>query len=120
LGRGFLTGAIRTFDDVDGRRAAHPRFQKENFDQNRALVVKIEEIAAEKKCTPAQLVLAWLLAQGDDVVPIPGTKHRRYLEENVGAAAVRLLPEDLGLLGQLGSMTAGERYPPGGLTSVNR
>ena len=76
LGRGFLTGAIQTFADVDGRRAAHPRFQKENFDRNRELVAKIEAIAAEKKCTPSQLALAWLLAQGDDVVAIAGTRYK--------------------------------------------
>src|SRR6202453_4328635 len=76
LGRGSLTGAIQTLADVDGRRAAHPRFQKENFDRNRELVAQIEAIAAEKKCTPSQLALAWLLAQGDDVVAIAGTRYK--------------------------------------------
>ena len=87
LGRGFLTGAIQTFADVDGRRAAHPRFQEANFAQNRALVARIEAMAAEKGCTPSQLALGWLLAQGPDVVAIPGTRYPRRLDENVGAAA---------------------------------
>jgi aryl-alcohol dehydrogenase-like predicted oxidoreductase len=120
LGRGFLTGAIKTFDDVDGRRAAHPRFQKENFDRNRALVAKIEEIAAEKKCTPAQLVLAWLLAQGDDVVAIPGTRYKERFDENLGALKVRLSSEDVTRISAAvpkGS-AAGTRYPAGGMAGV--
>ena len=88
LGRGFLTGAIKTFDDVDGRRAAHPRFQKENFDRNRELVAKIEAIAAEKGCTPAQLTLAWLLARGDWGDPRNALSAR--LDENLGALRVSL------------------------------
>ena len=81
LGRGFLTGVIKTLGDVDGRRAAHPRFQKENFGRNRELVGKIEGIAAEKGCTPAQITLAWVLAQGPDVVAIPGTRYVKRLDE---------------------------------------
>jgi aryl-alcohol dehydrogenase-like predicted oxidoreductase len=95
LGRGFLTGAIQSFADVDGRRAAHPRFQQENFEQNRALVAKIEAIAQQKGCTPAQLTLAWLLAQGPDVVAIPGTRYAARLDENIGALNVRLSPEEV-------------------------
>jgi aryl-alcohol dehydrogenase-like predicted oxidoreductase len=120
LGRGFLTGAIRTFDDVDGRRAAHPRFQKENFDHNRALVEKIEVIAREKSCTPAQLVLAWLLAQGDDVTAIPGTRYPARLEENLGALKVSLSAEDVARISAAvpKGAAAGTRYPAGGMNSV--
>ena len=75
LGRGFLTGALQTLEDIDGRRAAHPRFQAANFATNRALVAKVEALAAKKGCTPAQITLAWLLAQGEDVVTIPGTRY---------------------------------------------
>jgi aryl-alcohol dehydrogenase-like predicted oxidoreductase len=95
LGRGFLTGALRSQDDIDGRRAAHPRFQPEHFDHNRALVARIEAIAAEKSCTPAQLTLAWLLAQGDDVVAIPGTRRADRLNENLGALRVHLSAADV-------------------------
>ena len=91
LGRGFLTGAIKSFADIDGRRAAHPRFQEQNFDQNRALVAKIEAVAAEKGCTPSQVTLAWLLAQGPDVVAIPGTRYASRLDENVGRAEGQLV-----------------------------
>src|ERR1700733_15015802 len=92
LGRGFLTGAIQTFADVDGRRAAHPRFQEANFAQNRELVGRIEAMAAEKGCTPSQVALAWLLAQGPDVVAIPGTRYPHRLDENLGALRVKLTP----------------------------
>jgi aryl-alcohol dehydrogenase-like predicted oxidoreductase len=120
LGRGFLTGSIKTFDDVDGRRAAHPRFQKENFDRNRTLVAKIEAIAAEKKCTPAQLVLAWLLAQGDDVTAIPGTRYPARLDENLGALKVSLSPEDVARIDAAvpKGAAAGTRYPAGGMAGV--
>lgn len=120
LGRGFLTGAIKTFDDVDGRRAAHPRFQKENFDQNRALVAKIEEIAKEKACTPAQLVLAWLLAQGDDVTAIPGTRYPDRLDENLGALKVSLSADDVARIDAAvpKGAAAGTRYPAGGMAGV--
>jgi aryl-alcohol dehydrogenase-like predicted oxidoreductase len=92
LGRGFLTGQIKRFEDLpeDDYRRSSPRFQGENFQRNLALVKQVEEIAREKQCTPAQLALAWVLAQGDDIVPIPGTKRRKYLQENVGALEVVL------------------------------
>ena len=120
LGRGFLTGAIREFADVDGRRAAHPRFQEANFAQNRALVAKIEAKAAAKVCTPAQLTLAWLLAQGDDVVAIPGTRYLPRLEENLGALSVRLDAAEAAEISALvpPEAVAGTRYPAGGMKGV--
>jgi aryl-alcohol dehydrogenase-like predicted oxidoreductase len=114
LGRGFLTGGIRNPDEVKGdRRAQHPRFQAEHFARNRALVDRVEALAGEKGCTPAQLVLAWLLAQGPDVVPIPGTKRQERLEDNLGALQVRLSAEDVRRISEaipLGA-AAGDRYP---------
>src|SRR5207245_6191035 len=97
LGRGFLTGQIKRFEDLaaDDYRRFSPRFQGENFQKNLDLVRRVEEIAGEKKCKPSQLALAWVLAQGEDVVPIPGTKHRKYLEENVAALDVKLTEDDL-------------------------
>jgi aryl-alcohol dehydrogenase-like predicted oxidoreductase len=120
LGRGFLTGAIKTFADVDGRRAAHPRFQEQNFDRNRALVAKIEAVAAEKSCTPSQVTLAWLLAQGPDVVAIPGTRYAARLDENVGALNVKLSPEDVARISAAvpAGAAAGTRYPAGGMAGV--
>jgi len=120
LGRGFLTGAIQSLDDVDGRRAAHPRFQAENFATNRALVGKIEAIAAEKSCTPAQITLAWLLAQGPDVVAIPGTRHAARLDENIGALAVSLSDDDIARIAAAvpTGAAAGTRYPAGGMAGV--
>jgi aryl-alcohol dehydrogenase-like predicted oxidoreductase len=120
LGRGFLTGAIKTFADVDGRRAAHPRFQQENFDHNRALVAKIEEIAKEKGCTPAQVTLAWLLAQGPDVVAIPGTRYPQRCDENVGALHVKLNADDVARMSAAvpTGAAAGTRYPAGGMKGV--
>jgi aryl-alcohol dehydrogenase-like predicted oxidoreductase len=120
LGRGLLTGSIKTFDDVDGRRAAHPRFQKQNFDHNRALVEKIEAIAKEKSCTPAQLVLAWLLAQGDDVTAIPGTRYPARLDENLGALKIVLSAQDVARIDAAvpKGAVAGTRYPAGGMSSV--
>ena len=120
LGRGFLTGAIQTLADVDGRRAAHPRFQEANFAANRALVAKIEAIAAEKGCTPAQLTLAWLLAQGPDVVPIPGTRYPKRLAENLGALSVTLSAEDVARISSAvpRGAAAGTRYPAGGMAAV--
>lgn len=120
LGRGFLTGAITSFADIDGRRAQHPRFQQQNFDHNRALAAKIEAFAAEKRCTPAQLTLAWLLAQGDDVVAIPGTRKAARLDENVGALQVKLTPDEVARISEAvppGS-AAGTRYPAGGMSAV--
>ena len=120
LGRGFLTGAIQTFGDVDGCRAAHPRFQKENFDQNRALVAKIEALAAKKGCTPSQLTLAWLLAQGLDVVAIPGTRYPARFDENLGALNVTLLPAEVAEISAAvpTGAAAGTRYPAGGMGGV--
>jgi aryl-alcohol dehydrogenase-like predicted oxidoreductase len=120
LGRGFLTGAIRDFAQVDGRRAAHPRFQEANFAANRALVAKIEAIAAEKGCTPSQLALAWLLAQGEDVVAIPGTRRLDRIEENLGALAVTLTAEEVGRISAAvpAGAAAGLRYPPGAMKAV--
>jgi len=120
LGRGFLTGAIQTLADIDGRRSAHPRFQEQNFDQNRALVAKIEAIAAAKGCTPAQLTLAWLLAQGDDVVAIPGTRYLPRLQENLGALTVSLSAAELAEIDAAvpAGSAAGTRYPAGGMAGV--
>jgi aryl-alcohol dehydrogenase-like predicted oxidoreductase len=120
LGRGFLTGAIKDFADVDSRRAAHPRFQQENFARNRALVAKIEALAAEKRCTPAQITLAWLLAQGDDVVAIPGTRYVKRLEENLGALNVTLSQDDLSAIAKAipAGAASGERYPAAAMKAV--
>jgi aryl-alcohol dehydrogenase-like predicted oxidoreductase len=120
LGRGFLTGAIKTFADIDGRRAAHPRFQEQNFEQNRALVAKIEEIAAAKGCTPSQVTLAWLLAQGPDVVAIPGTRYAARLDENTGALNVALSAAEVARISAAVPVgaAAGTRYPAGGMAGV--
>jgi aryl-alcohol dehydrogenase-like predicted oxidoreductase len=123
LGRGFLTGQFRTIDDLppDDYRRNAPRFQGENFAKNLDLVKKIEELAKVKGCTPSQLALAWVLAQGEDIVPIPGTKRIEYLEENLGAIDVKLTPEDLDQINAilpLGS-AAGDRYPAQALKAVN-
>jgi aryl-alcohol dehydrogenase-like predicted oxidoreductase len=124
LGRGFLTGQFKTFEDLapDDYRRHSPRFQSENFQKNLDLVRRIEEIAASKGCTPAQLALAWVLAQGEDIVPIPGTKRRKYLEENVGAVDVKLTPEDLKRIDEVApkGAAAGTRYPEASMASVNR
>jgi aryl-alcohol dehydrogenase-like predicted oxidoreductase len=123
LGRGFLTGRFRSFEDLpeDDYRRDSPRFQGENFQRNLDLVVRVEEIARRKKCTPAQLALAWLLAQGDDLVPIPGTKQRRYLEQNVAALDVELTPPDLEEIEEVApkGVAAGERYQEAGMRTVN-
>ncbi|HSN12615.1 MAG TPA: aldo/keto reductase [Propionibacteriaceae bacterium] len=121
LGRGFLSGQIRSIDDMepDDWRRHHPRFQGENFAKNLELVDRITEIAREKGVSPSQLALAWVLAQGDDVVPIPGTKHERYLRENLGALDVELTADDLARIdaaAPFGS-TAGDRYAD--MSSVN-
>jgi aryl-alcohol dehydrogenase-like predicted oxidoreductase len=124
LGRGFLTGQIKRFEDLaeDDYRRISPRFQGENFQRNFALVKRIEEIAREKKCTPAQLALAWVLAQGDDIVPIPGTKRRRYLQENVAALDIALTSQDLARIGEIAphEAVAGARYPDWAMEMVNR
>ncbi|HEV2550863.1 MAG TPA: aldo/keto reductase [Stellaceae bacterium] len=123
LGRGLLTGAIRSAADIAGdRRGQHPRFMAENLGRNRALVERIEAVAREKSCTPAQLVLAWLLAQGPDIVPIPGTKRRERLDENLGALAVRLSPADVARISAAvpPGAAAGSRYPEGHMKAVYR
>jgi aryl-alcohol dehydrogenase-like predicted oxidoreductase len=122
LGRGFLTGQFKRFEDLsenDFRRRS-PRFQGENFQRNLDLVERVKQIAEEKGCTPGQLALAWLLARGKDVVPIPGTKRINYLEENVAAQNVRLTPEDMRRLDEAApkGVTAGDRYPD--MSTVNR
>jgi aryl-alcohol dehydrogenase-like predicted oxidoreductase len=122
LGRGLLTGDIPDFDNLaeGDTRGRHPRFMGENFAKNRALVEQIKAIAREKNCTPAQLVLAWLLAQGPDVIPIPGTKHIARLEENLGALEVRLTSADIDRISAaipIGA-AAGTRYPEGGMRGV--
>ncbi len=120
LGRGFLTGAIQTFADIDGRRAQHPRFQEQNFDQNRALVAKIEDMAKGKGCTPAQLTLAWLLAQGPDIVTIPGTRRIDRMDENLGALNVSLTTQEVAAISAAipAGAAAGTRYPAGGMAGV--
>jgi aryl-alcohol dehydrogenase-like predicted oxidoreductase len=122
LGRGFLSGQITSIDDLaeDDFRRRGPRFQGDNFQKNLDLVAKVEEIADDKGVTPSQLALAWVLAQGDDVVPIPGTKHVKYLEENVGAAGVQLTGDDLRGIDEAfpKGATAGDRYPD--MSTVNR
>jgi aryl-alcohol dehydrogenase-like predicted oxidoreductase len=124
LGRGFLTGRFRRFEDLpaDDYRRNQPRFQGANFQKNLDLVAHLEQVAQQKKCTRSQLALAWLLAQGKDVVPIPGTKRVQYLEENVGALDVTLTPEDLRRIDASApqGVAAGQRYPEGGMATVNR
>ncbi len=124
LGRGFLAGRFKSFDDLapDDWRRSNPRFQGENFQKNLDLVARIEEIAAEKGGTPAQLALAWVLAQGEDIVPIPGTKRRQYVQENVGALDVEITPEDLERLDEIApkGVAAGERYAEAAMATVNR
>jgi aryl-alcohol dehydrogenase-like predicted oxidoreductase len=121
LGRGFLTGEIKRFEDLaeDDYRRHSPRFQGENFNKNLELVKKIEEVAAGKDCTPAQLALAWTLAQGEDIVPIPGTKKRNRLEENMGAINIELTEEDLRAINDIAPNVAGLRYPAEMMKSVN-
>jgi len=120
LGRGFLTGQIKRPEDIQEGdwRKNHPRFQGENFQKNLDLVTRVTALARKKRCTPGQLALAWLLAQGDDIVPIPGTKHRTYIEENVGALNVTLSGAELEELDEVGS-AAGARYPERGMRTVN-
>jgi aryl-alcohol dehydrogenase-like predicted oxidoreductase len=122
LGRGFLTGTIQSDGDLvagDARRR-HPRFQDENFRMNQAIAERVRELAAKKSVTPAQLALAWLLAKGKSIVPIPGTKRRSYLEEDLGAVSVRLSPAEINELDEAfpPGTTAGTRYPD--MSSVNR
>ena len=122
LGRGFLAG--KRFEDFapDDYRRHSPRFQGENFQKNLELVSRVDEIAKEKKCTPSQLALAWLLAQSSDILPIPGTKRRKYLDENAGALQVKLTPEDLRRIDEVAphGAAAGTRYPQAAMAMVNR
>jgi len=124
LGRGFLTGKIQKPEDLpeDDYRRTTPRFQGDNFQKNLDLVRRVEEIAREKKCTPAQLALAWVLAQGDDIVAIPGTKRRKYLQENVGALDVDLTSKDLERISEVAAKGAfaGSRYPEAMMKLLNR
>jgi len=124
LGRGFLTGQFQRFEDFapDDYRRNSPRFQGENFQKNLDLLRKIEEIAAEKRCKPSQLALAWVMAQGDDIVPIPGTKRKKYLEENAVAADVNLSQQDLSRINDVFPLdaAAGQRYPEHMMSMVNR
>jgi len=123
IGRGFLSGRFRKPEDLpaDDFRRNHPRFQGSNFQKNLDLVSRVEQIAGEKGCTPTQLVLAWLLAQGQEIVPIPGTKHRRFVEENVRAPEITLTPADLERIAEVAprGVTAGDRYPQAGMLTVN-
>jgi aryl-alcohol dehydrogenase-like predicted oxidoreductase len=123
LGRGFLTGQFRYAEALapDDTRRFMPRFQAANFDANLALVARIEEIAAAKQCTPAQLALAWLLARGNDIVPIAGTKRRKYLDENAAAISVSLTAEDIARIDAAAPRGAasGERYQPQAMARVN-
>jgi aryl-alcohol dehydrogenase-like predicted oxidoreductase len=123
LGRGFLTGRFRSFEDLpeDDYRRNSPRFQGDNFQRNLDLVERVEQIARRKKCSASQLALAWLLAQGDDIVPIPGTKQRRYLEENIEATSVELTASDLEAIEEVAprGVAAGDRYHEAGMRTLN-
>ena len=124
LGRGFLTGKIRSIDDLepDDYRRNSPRFQGENFQKNLRLLDEVQAMASEKQCSPSQIALAWVLAQGEDIVPIPGTKRRKYLEENVAAVDLRLTAEDMARIDRAlprGS-ASGSRYAPQAMQALNR
>jgi aryl-alcohol dehydrogenase-like predicted oxidoreductase len=124
LGRGFLTGQVKSIDDLapDDFRRTSPRFQGANFQKNLQLVDRVRQIAAAKGATPGQIALAWLLAQGQDIVPIPGTKRRAYLEENVGATGITLSPAELTQIDEAApkGVAAGTRYADAGMSTVNR
>jgi aryl-alcohol dehydrogenase-like predicted oxidoreductase len=124
LGRGFLTGKIQQPEDIpqDDYRRTTPRFQGENFQRNLDIVKRVEEFSRQKKCTPAQLALAWVLAQGNDIVPIPGTKKRKYLQENIAALDVDLSGEDLERIEEVAPKEAfaGSRYPEAMMKLLNR
>lgn len=124
LGRGLLTGGIKSAGDFEAGdyRLNNPRFQGDNLTQNLGLVARVESLAAAKRCTPAQIALAWLLAQGSDIVPIPGTKRRKYLGENIGAASVDLVPEDFAYLHEAipAGASAGPRYAAAAMSTVHR
>ena len=122
LGRGFLTGRFRSVDDLapDDWRRSNPRFQGENLRKNLDLVARVEALAARKRCTPAQLAIAWLLSQGDDIVPIPGSTRAERVEENAGAVDLTLSASEIRELGAVGTEVAGQRYAEGGMRAVNR
>jgi aryl-alcohol dehydrogenase-like predicted oxidoreductase len=122
LGRGFLTGRFRSIDDLapDDWRRNNPRFQGDNFRKNLDLLSRVEALAREKGCTPAQLALAWLLARGKDIVPIPGSTRAERIEENAAAVGTALSPEEIAGLDALGATVSGNRYPEGGMRTVNR
>ncbi|MEP7088242.1 MAG: aldo/keto reductase [Gemmatimonadota bacterium] len=124
LGRGFLTGAYKSIEDFrsDDFRRSSPRFQGENFEKNLELVKHIQALAADKGCSPSQLALAWVMAQGNDMVPIPGTKRREFLEENVGAINVTLTPQDLARIDEVAPKGAavGDRYPAESMKMIGR
>jgi aryl-alcohol dehydrogenase-like predicted oxidoreductase len=124
LGRGFLTGQIKRYEDLpmDDYRRQSPRFLGENFQRNLDLVERLGEMAREKRCTPAQLALAWVLAQGENVIPIPGTKRRKYLQENIGALSLILTNDDLARINEMAprDAAAGPRYPDAAMRLVNR
>jgi aryl-alcohol dehydrogenase-like predicted oxidoreductase len=123
LGRGFLTGRLTRYEDLapDDWRRNNPRFQGENFERNLELVRRVEQIAAEKGCKPSQLALAWALAQGEEIIPIPGTTRRAHLEENLAALEITLTAQDLAHLNQVApkGVAAGDRYTEGGMRVVN-
>jgi len=121
LGRGFLTGQIQKFEDLapDDFRRSVPRFQGENFQKNLDLVQKLQDLANQKGCTASQLALAWVLAQGDEMIPIPGTRRVKHLQENIGALAVSLTPQELADIRFLMKDFAGERYSEAGMRRVN-
>jgi aryl-alcohol dehydrogenase-like predicted oxidoreductase len=124
LGRGFLTGEIKRFDDLapDDFRRMSPRFQGENFDKNLVLVEKIKQLATEKGCTASQLALAWVMAQGDDIFPIPGTKRVKYLEENIAATDITLSADELAEINAIApkDIAAGTRYPAVSMQFLNK
>lgn len=122
LGRGFLTGKykkIEDFDENDYRRSS-PRFMGDNFQKNLDLVAKIEEVANELKCTPSQVALAWVLAQGDDIIPIPGTKRVKYLLENIAAVDIDLMPDEMESIDNIANEVMGTRYPEASMKTVSR
>lgn len=122
LGRGFLAGRFSSPDELDENdfRRGNPRFADANLEANLRLAAKVKEIAAEKDVTPAQLAIAWVLAQGEHLVPIPGTKRRTYLEQNAAAVGIELTAEDLSRIDAELPKVAGERYDEAGMRSVNR
>ena len=122
LGRGFLTGRFKSLEDLapDDWRRNNPRFQGENFQRNLDLVARVETIAKQKRCTPAQLAIAWLLSRGSDIIPIPGSTRPERVEENAAATTISLSPDDIASLDAVASTVAGDRYPEGGMKTINR